>query len=229
MLETYQGGSASFAPPAYIQALREWCDRHGALLVFDEIQSCFGRTGKFMAYEHYGVQPDLCTLGKGFSGSLPQSALVGPAAVLDLHPPLSMTNTHACSPLPCAATLANIEIVLREDLTGNSCRLGELLGGRLRALQQRHPAIGHIAGKGLVAGLACVKPGTKEPDGALAFDIVRRSMEKGVLMFAPVGFGLGTLKICPPLVITRDALEESLSAFEEAFAEAVAAREAVPA
>ncbi len=229
LLETYQGGTGCFAPVEYIQALRRWCDEHNALLIFDEVQAGFGRTGKFMAYEHYGVLPDLCTLGKGMSGSLPQSALVGRADVLDLHPPLSMTNTHAGSPVPSAATLANIELIRKENLTENARRLGEVLHGKLRELQSRYPLIGYVAGKGLMAGVFCVRPGTKEPDGDLAHDIVRASMEKGVLMFAPVGPGLGTIKICPPLVITEEALLESLGAFEEAIGESVAAREAMTA
>lgn len=229
ILETYQGGSACFAPVEYIRLLRQWCDDHQALLIFDEVQAGFGRTGKFMAYEHYGVLPDLCTLGKGMSGSLPQSALVGRADILDLHPPLSMTNTHAGSPVPSAATLANIEVILKENLTENARRLGVVLHRKLNELKSRCAHIGYVAGKGLVAGVFCVRTGTKEPDGDLAHDIVRGSMEKGVLMFAPVGPGLATLKICPPLVITEEALLDSLAAFEEAIVEAVAAREAVTA
>ncbi len=226
MLETYQGGNASFAPVEYIKTLREWCTGHNALLIFDEVQAGFGRTGKFHAFEHYGVVPDLCTGGKGLSGSLPQSALAGRADVMDLHPPLSMTNTHAGSPVPCAATLASIDLILSEKLTENSARMGEILDRRLKAMWGRHKEIGFVAsGRGLVAGLALVKPGTKEPDGALAKDVTWRCLEKGVLMFAPVGAGMGTLKICPPLVINEEAMTESLDVFEEAFAEAVAARE----
>lgn len=225
MLETYQGGSASFAPLEYIRTLRDWCTGHNALLIFDEVQAGFGRTGRFHAFEHYGVVPDLCTGGKGLSGSLPQSALAGRPDVMDLHPPLSMTNTHAGSPVPSAATLASIDILLREGLTENSAKLGAVLHERLQVMRQRHPEIGFVAsGRGLLAGVAFVQPGTKNPDGALARDITWRCMEKGVLLFAPVGPGLGTIKICPPLVITAEALGESLDVFEEAVAEAVAAR-----
>lgn len=91
----------------------------------------------------------------------------------------------------------------------------------------RFPEIGCVAGRGLVAGVACVRPGTTEPDSDVAFDVVRRAMEKGVLMFAPVGFGSGTVKISPPLVITAEAIEESVDALEEAFTEAVRERAAV--
>src|SRR5262249_59233426 len=98
---------------------------------------------------------------------------------------------------------------------------GAVLHQKLNALAARFPQIGCVAGKGLVAGLACVRPGTTEPDADLAFDVVERAMRKGVLMFAPVGFGMGTVKICPPLVITEDAMVESVDALEEAFAEAL--------
>jgi 4-aminobutyrate aminotransferase-like enzyme len=99
--------------------------------------------------------------------------------------------------------------------------MGEILHSRLRGMKKKYPQIGHVDGKGLVAGVACVLPGTKEPAGDLAWRVVERSLEKGVLMFSPVGYGGGTVKISPPLVITKEALEESLTAFEEAFDEAV--------
>jgi 4-aminobutyrate aminotransferase-like enzyme len=102
--------------------------------------------------------------------------------------------------------------------------MGELLHRKLNELAARTPQIGCVAGKGLVAGLACVIPGTTEPDGDLAFEVVLRSVEKGLLMFSPVGFGGATVKISPPLVITEEAILESVGVLEEAFREAVAAR-----
>jgi 4-aminobutyrate aminotransferase/(S)-3-amino-2-methylpropionate transaminase len=144
--------------------------------------------------------------------------------VLDLYPPLSMTSSHAGNPVCCAAALASIDLILGENLAERSAANGAILHRRLNALAARHPQIGDVAGRGLVAGLACVLPGTTEPDSALAFDVVRRAMEKGVLMFAPVGVGMATVKISPPLVIPADAIEESCDALDEAFAEAVGAR-----
>ncbi|HEX3877968.1 MAG TPA: aspartate aminotransferase family protein [Bryobacteraceae bacterium] len=227
IMETYQGGSSAFAPPDFMRSLRQWCTGKKALLVLDEIQAGFGRTGKLWGFEHYGITPDLAVFGKGISGSLPLSAVAGRPDVLDLHPPLSMTSSHAGNPICCAAALASIDLILTENLAQRAAELGEVLFRRLRATSARHPQIGCVAGKGLVAGLACVLPHTTEPDTALAFDVVRRSMEKGVLMFAPVGSGMATIKICPPLVITREALEESCDAFDEAFAEALKERAAV--
>jgi 4-aminobutyrate aminotransferase/diaminobutyrate-pyruvate transaminase/4-aminobutyrate aminotransferase/(S)-3-amino-2-methylpropionate transaminase len=222
MLETYQGGSASFAPPEYMRALRGWTAGHKILLVCDEVQAGFGRTGTLFGFEHYGIVPDLALFGKGISSSLPLSVVAGRADVMDLHPPGSMTSTHTGNPICCAAALASIEVILKDNLAGRARSLGALLHQRLNEIRSRFPQIGSIQGKGLVAGVMCVKPGTKEPDGDLAWDVVRRSLEKGVLMFSPVGVGGGTVKIAPPLVITEEAIEESTAVLAEAFAEAVA-------
>jgi 4-aminobutyrate aminotransferase / (S)-3-amino-2-methylpropionate transaminase / 5-aminovalerate transaminase len=221
MLETYQGGSASFAPREYMQQLRKWCDANRVLLVLDEVQAGFGRTGTFWGFEHYGILPDLVTWGKGISSSLPIAAVAGRRDIMDLNPPGSMTSTHTGNPVCCAAALANVDVIVKEDLAGNSKRMGDVLHARLHSIMGKHPEIGCVDGKGLVAGVACVKPGTKEPDGDLAWRIVEKCIDKGVLMFSPVGFGGGTVKICPPLVIHREALEDSLNAFEEAVEEAL--------
>ncbi len=221
ILETYQGGSAAFAPVRYMEALRQWCTGHKALLVCDEIQAGFGRTGTLWGFEQYGIVPDIAVFGKGISGSLPLSAVAGRPEVLDLYPPLSMTSSHAGNPVCCAAALASIDLVLNEKLAERARKSGAVLHRGLKAMAARFPQIGCVAGKGLVAGLACVRPGTTEPDADLAFDVVQRALHKGVLMFAPVGFGGATIKICPPLVIPEDAVTESVQALEEAFAESV--------
>lgn len=222
ILETYQGGSAAFAPRPYMQALRQWTSGHKALLVCDEIQAGFGRTGTLWGFEHYGIVPDLACFGKGISSSLPLSAVVGRPDVMDLFGPGTMTSTHTGNPVCCAAALASIELVVEENLAANAGRVGGLLHEKLRGMKARYPQIGCVQGKGLVAGVICIRPGSKEPDGDLAWEAVGRSVEKGVLMFSPVGFGGSTIKICPPLVITQDALLDSVAGFEEAFAEAVA-------
>ena len=222
MLETYQGGSASFAPVEYMQKLRDWCTGHQALLVCDEVQAGFGRTGKLAGYQHYGIVPDLSTWGKGISSSLPLSCVIGRADVMDLHPAGSMTSTHTGNPLCAAAALANLELIEREGLVERSARLGEVLLNRLRAMKAKHPQIGYVDGKGLVAAVACVKPGGTEPDADLAWAVVQESLYRGIMMFSPVGFGGGAVKICPPLNISDDAFAESLDVFEEAFAAALA-------
>lgn len=222
ILETYQGGSASFAPADYMKQLRAWCDKHQALLTCDEVQAGFGRTGTMWGFEHYGIVPDLTTFGKGISSSLPIAAVAGRPDVMDLHPAGSMTSTHSGNPVCAAAALASMELIIKEKLVENSRVQGERMLKYFRGMQKKYPQIGYVDGKGLVAGIACVKPGTKDPDADLAWTAVRNSIEKGVLMFSPVGLGGGTIKVCPPLSITTEAVEESLTTFEEAFAEAVA-------
>ncbi|MCX7605018.1 MAG: aspartate aminotransferase family protein [Bryobacteraceae bacterium] len=224
MLETYQGGTAAFAPVEYIRRLREWCTGHEALLIFDEVQAGFGRTGKLWGFEHYGVVPDLTTWGKGISSSLPIAAVAGRAELMDMPDPGSASSTHTGNPICCAAALANIDIILREDLAGNAARLEPVLQEGLRAIQREFPQAGFLAGKGLVAGLACVDPQHRTPDGKLAHDVVWRAVEKGLLMFNPVGPQGCTIKICPPLVITEDAVREGCEVLRESFAEVLAER-----
>jgi 4-aminobutyrate aminotransferase/diaminobutyrate-pyruvate transaminase/4-aminobutyrate aminotransferase/(S)-3-amino-2-methylpropionate transaminase len=155
---------------------------------------------------------------------MPISAVAGRPDVMDLHPAGSMTSTHTGNPICCAAALASIELVVAEDLAGNARRMGAVLHERLRALQLRFPQIGSVDGKGLVAGVACVVPGTQSPDGDLAWEVVERCIQSGVLMFSPVGFGSGTIKIAPPLVIHEAAIRESVEVLEQAFVEIIRQR-----
>ena len=228
ILETYQGADTSFAPVEFMKNLRTWCDQHKALLVCDEVQAGFGRTGTFWGFEHYGIVPDLTCFGKGITSSLPLAAVAGRPDVMDLHAPGSMTSTHTGNPVCCAAALANIDTIVDEDLTGNAQRMGEVLHSNLHKLKDQHNGVAAVMGKGLVAGFVLADPETGEPDAALAFEIVKRSIEKGLLMFSPVGPGGGTVKICPPLMITEEALEDALTAFREAVSEAVTAQQAQP-
>ena len=221
--EAYQGGGASFAPPEFMQKLRAWCDKNDVVFISDEVQAGFGRTGKFFAYEHYGIVPDLVCLGKGVSSSLPLSAVIGKAKIMNLYGPGEMTSTHTGSPLCCAAALANIDVMLGEKLTENAAKIGDILHKALADMKKKYSKfIGAHHGKGLVAGLHMVKPGTKDPDGDLAFDICNLCLQKGLLMFAPVGFGSATVKIGPPLTTTAEAIKEGLAVLDESIAECIA-------
>ncbi|MBI4220961.1 MAG: aspartate aminotransferase family protein [Chloroflexi bacterium] len=223
MLETYQGVGPDFAPVEYIRKLADWCRTHDALLIFDEIQAGFGRTGTFWGFEHYGVVPDLICFGKGVSSSLPLSGVIGRPNIMDLYPPGSMTSTHTGNPVCAAAALASLRKIVTEDLTGNARRMGAVLAERLDCIRRRHPdVVGVSSARGLVGGLQMVRRERKEPDPDLAFDIVERAFHKGLLFFAPVGAGGQTVKIAPPLTIPRDALEEGLQVLSECVDEAVA-------
>lgn len=222
IMESYQGVGPDFAPVEYIQKLRAWCDEHQVVLTFDEVQSGFGRTGKFWAFEHYGVTPDLICCGKGISSGMPLSAVIGRQHIMDQFPPGSMTSTHTGNPVCCAAAVANIKKLLAEDLTGNAARLGPILHERCKAIQSRHPnVVGHVTCAGLVAGLQMVKPGQKEPDHDLAHRIIELCFQRGLLLFAPVGAWGQTVKICPPLTVTEEALLEACDVLDAAVDDAV--------
>ena len=221
ILETFQGGGASFAPKEYIQALARWCREHNILLVFDEIQAAFGRTGKLFGFEHYDVVPDLMCCGKGISSSLPLAAVIGRADVMDLYGPAEMTSTHSGNPICVAAALASVKKIVEGGLIENARAMGDILRDGLQRIAKRHAEIiGAVRGRGLVAGLHMVRRGTREPDGDIAFAIVEKAFQKGLLLFAPVGFGGGTVKISPPLTITQEAILEGLAALGEAIDEA---------
>jgi 4-aminobutyrate aminotransferase/(S)-3-amino-2-methylpropionate transaminase len=224
LLETYQGVGPDFAPIEYIRRLSDWCRAHKAVLVFDEVQSGFGRTGKFWGFEDYGVVPDLICCGKGLSSSLPISAVIGRPEIMDLFPPGSMTSTHTGNPVCCAAALANLEIITGRRLAENAAAMGSILAARLNRIQEQHPAfVGRAFARGLVGGLQMTKLGRKEPNHELAHEIIQRCFYKGLLFFAPVGAWGQTVKIAPPLTITQEAIEEGLAVLEESVQESIAA------
>ena len=224
IMESYQGVGPDFAPVEFVRQLAEWCRKHQIVLTFDEVQAGFGRTGKFWAFEHYGVDPDIICCGKGISSSLPISAVIGREAIMDQFQPGSMTSTHTGNPVCCAAALASVQKILREDLTGNAARLEPTLLEGLRQIQKKHPDyIGYVSARGLVGGMQTMVKGKKEPNHDLAHNIIERCFHKGLLLFAPVGAWGQTVKIAPPLTIPLDALQDGLAVLAEATDEAIAA------
>lgn len=216
MSETYQGCNATLMPPAYAQALRRWCDEHKACLLFDEVQAGFGRTGKPFGFQHYGIVPDLVACGKGLSGGMPVSAVLGTEELMNLYGPGEMTSTHSANPICAAAALANLRVIREEKLVENAARLEPvLLAGARRIQNASRGRIGQVAGAGLVAALQFTRPGTTEPDPDAAWEMVLKAVQRGVMLFAPVGVGGCAIKINPPLTITQDALEEGLAVLEQ--------------
>ncbi|MBG89935.1 MAG: aspartate aminotransferase family protein [Verrucomicrobiales bacterium] len=223
VMESFQGGGPDFAPVEYVKRLRRWCDRYGVLLVFDEIQAGCGRSGKFWAFEHYDVKPDLIAFGKGVSSSLPMSGVIGRPDVLDIFDHGSLVSTHSGNPICSAAALANLKKIKNEKLTENAANLGVVLTERLEAIQSKHSArIGRVSSRGLVGGLQTVLAGKKEPDPELAHRIVELCFERGLLFFAPAGAWGQTIKLCPPLTITEEALIEGMDVFASAVDDAIA-------
>lgn len=217
MTESYQGVGPDFLPYEYAQKMQDFCRKHDIVMIYDEVQAGFGRSGKMFTFEHYDVKPDLIACGKGISSSLPISAVIGRKDIMDMYAPGSMTSTHSASPLCVTAAIENLKIIEREKLVENAAKMGEILIPELDRIQKKYPdVLGCMHGKGLVAGIQCVKAGTKEPDSALAVKINLKCLQKGLLMFAPVGIGGECLKIAPPLTIKEDMLRESIQVFEEA-------------
>ncbi len=214
--ESYQGVGPFFMPKEYAQKLEAFCRENDALLIMDEVQSGFGRTGKWFAYEHYDIKPDLITCGKGISSSLPLSAVIGRNDVMDMYAPGSMTSTHSASPLPVIAAIENIKALKSEKMVENAAALGEVLKAGLLEIQKKHPEkIAFVTSEGLVAGLQIVKPNSKDGDKETAYKINEGCFQKGLLMFSPVGVGGMCIKIAPPLMITKEAIEDGLKVLAE--------------
>ncbi len=217
LTETFQGVGPDFMPVEYARALEKWCRDHDVLLIMDEVQAGFGRTGTWFAFENYGIVPDLVACGKGISGSLPLSAVIGRPDVMELYPPGSMTSTHSGSPLPVASAVANIHALKKGGFLDNARALDPVLREGLLNIQKRHPGrAGCVHSKGLVAGIQIVKEGTRTPDPEAALAVNLHCFQKGLLMFAPVGVAGECIKIAPSLDIPRDALEDGLNALAEA-------------
>jgi 4-aminobutyrate aminotransferase-like enzyme len=156
-------------------------------------------------------------MGKGISSSLPISAVLGKSDWMDLYGPNEMTSTHTGNPICASAAVANIELLVKEKLHENSAKVGGYMHTEFNKWMKKYPqVIGAVHGRGLVAGLHMVKPGGKEPNEPLAWNVVRRCYEQGLLFFCPVGFGGATWKIAPPLTITKEAMTDALQVMEEA-------------
>ena len=215
MSETYQGCNATILPTAYAQALRAWCDEHQAVMVLDEVQAGFGRTGKAFGFSHLGVVPDLVACGKGMSGGMPMSAVLGTDALMNLYGPGEMTSTHSANPICCAAALANLRTIREEHLVENAAKLAPVLREGLEQIRLvARNKIGRVDSIGLVGALQFTEPGTTEPAPTVAREMVKRAVQQGVMLFAPVGVGGCAVKINPPLLICEEALREGLGVLE---------------
>lgn len=214
-IETLQGWGAVPLPVGYVQALRRWADDHDVLLVFDEVQTGFGRTGRLFAHEHYGVRADLICIGKGLTSTLPLAAVLGPGDVLDLLSPAEITTTHAAHPVSCAAALANLDVLENTDLIAEAERKGELASTELKRLARRFPhLIADVAGLGLLRGIHIRSPGSETLCRATARDLTWEGVRHGVMLFQ---VNRPSIKVCPPLVIDDAALVEGIQALGDAF------------
>jgi len=218
MLETFQGWGAVFYPPEFVQEIEVFARECGALVVFDEMQSGFGRTGKLFGYMHYGVEPDLICCGKGASSSLPLSIVLGSQAVMDLPEIGSMSSTHSANPLVCAAGKANLEAILEDGLLENSMQLGKVFHKRLVKIKNKFPDhLTYVHGKGLIAALIFTDPIGK-PLIQLCDRIAELCLHRGLLV---VHTGRESIKLAPPLMIHENALLEGIDVLLSAIEDAV--------
>ena len=214
LVEPIQGNGGVIVPPdGFLGALRELCDRTGTLLVFDEIQCGFGRSGRMWASEHDGVVPDLMTVGKGIGGGLALAALLGRAELMTTWEPDAVTSTFLANALSGAASCAAIDVLREEGLVERSAQLGAHALERLSDGLAEHPAVGDVRGRGLFLGLEL---GSEEPDSELAGQTQRALREQGVLVGRGGRHG-NVLILAPPLVIEEDVLDSGLDAIVHAF------------
>jgi 4-aminobutyrate aminotransferase-like enzyme len=219
LLEPIQGNGGVVVPRAgFLRGLRELCDRTGTLLVFDEIQCGFGRSGRMWASEHEGVVPDLMTLGKGIGGGLALAALVGRSDLMTTWEPDAVTSTFLANALNAAAACASIDVLRDEGLVERSAQLGAHALARLQSGLTDHPAVGDVRGRGLFVGVEIVGDrASQEPDPELAGRLRGALREKGILVGGGGRHG-NVLILAPPLVIEEDVLDGCLDALVDVFA-----------
>jgi len=204
-------GGFYIAPPEFLQALRRLCDRHGIVLVIDEIQTGFARTGRMFAVEHAGVEPDLMTMAKSLAGGFPLAAVVGKASIMDAPGPGGLGGTYAGSPIACAAALAVLEIIEEENLCERATAIGELLAGSLRELQSANPSIGEVRNLGAMVAMELVRNGDPHaPDADLAKALTRRAAERGLVLLSCGLYG-NVIRFLVPLTASDALIREGLS------------------
>ncbi len=220
LVEPIQGEGGYLVPPdGFLAGLRALCDRHGMLLIFDEVQSGVGRTGRMFASQHWGVAPDIMTLAKGLASGLPLGVVVARRRHMEQWKRGAHGNTFGGNPLCCAAGLATLELVERE-YAANAATVGEYFIGRLRELQQRFPCIGDVRGKGLMIGMELVTDrDSRTPARALCEAVLTRAFHNGLLLLS---CGLSTVRFIPPLMINRGHVDEAIQLLTTALTEALA-------
>jgi 4-aminobutyrate aminotransferase len=220
VVEPIQGEGGYLVPPdSFLPGLRALCDRHGILLIFDEVQCGIGRSGRMFASQHWGVSADIMTLAKGLASGLPMGLVVARRTHMEKWKRGAHGNTFGGNPLCCAAALATLELVERE-YAANAAAVGEYFIGRLRELQQRFPCIGDVRGKGLMIGIELVTDrASRAPAKKLCEAVLTRAFHHGLLLLS---CGASTVRFIPPLMINRGHVDEALTLLEPALTEALA-------
>jgi 4-aminobutyrate aminotransferase len=215
LLEPVQGEGGYIVPPdSFIPGLRQLCDKHGILIIADEVQSGIGRTGKWFAIEHWGVEPDIVTTAKGIASGMPIGAFTARESIMNKWNAGAHGNTYGGNPLCVAAALTTLRLVEEEGMLKNAARMGHYMQEQVRGMMERHPTIGHVRGKGLMVGVELVNDReTKEPAKQVVDDLMHAAFERGLLLLP---CGVSTIRFMPPLNVSQEIVEEGLFIFDQA-------------
>ncbi len=214
LLEPIQGEGGYIVPPdSFIPGLRRLCDKHGILLISDEVQSGIGRTGKWFAIEHWGVEPDIVLVAKGIASGMPMGAFIARESIMREWGRGAHGNTYGGNPLCMAAALTTLRLV-EDGMIENAARMGEYFRQQVRQMMDRHPTIGHVRGKGLMVGMELVTDrATKEPARHVLKDLLQAAFERGLLLLP---CGVSTIRFMPALNISQEIADEGLEIFDQA-------------
>lgn len=216
LIEPVQGEHGYIpASTRFMQGLRERCDRHGILLIMDEVQAGYGRTGRFWGHEHFEVQPDMVVTAKGLASGFPLSALAAPADLMARGWPGSQGGTYGGNPVACAAALATLDVIEEEDLVANAEQRGRQLHAGLEGLKRDFPAIADVRGKGLMLGTYMVD-GDGNPDGERAGRLLRECETRGLLMIRCGAYGHQVVRWLPPLIVEAQQIDQAIGIFADA-------------
>jgi len=218
LVEPIQGEGGYIVPPdGFLAGLRRICDRHGILLIFDEVQCGIGRSGRMFAAQHWAVAPDIMTLAKGLGSGMPIGAIVARKSIMRQWKRGAHGNTYGGNPLCCAAALVTLELVEKEYVA-NAAKVGAYFMARLGELKQRHAVIGEVRGKGLMIGMELVKDqATRTPAKDLCDALITRAYHHGLLLLS---CGASTVRFMPPLLVSEAQVDEAISLLEAALLEA---------
>jgi 4-aminobutyrate aminotransferase len=219
LVEPIQGEGGYLVPPeGFLSGLRALCDEHGILLIFDEVQSGVGRTGKMFASEHFGVRPDIMTLAKGLGSGVPIGAVMAKRSIMQQWKRGAHGNTFGGNPIACAAANATLDLV-SGGLMANAAQVGDYFTGRLREMARDYPCIGEIRGRGLMIGVELIQPGPdRAPAKALVEAIINRGYHNGVLLLS---CGVSTLRFMPPLSVGKGEIDEVVGLLKTTIDEAL--------
>ncbi|WP_110113469.1 aspartate aminotransferase family protein [Bacillus sp. CGMCC 1.16541] len=214
-------GGYVIPPKAWMKKLREICDRHGILLIFDEVQTGFGRTGEWFAAQTFDVTPDIMAIAKGIASGMPLSATVASQELMKQWPLGSHGTTFGGNPIGCSAALATLEVIKEENLLEHTKEVGAYAVEKLQLLKEKHDVIGDIRAVGLMIGIEIIDPVTKKPNGDGLFKILDIALEKGVLFYF-CGNSSEVIRMVPPLTVTKEQIDDGLQMLDESIEEYVA-------